>query len=103
MKPHNVLSKITQYGILKERQAEIITDGIRSLILEANGYKTKVFEFIPTEHTPKNIIIVGIKRENVDTQEEETLDQIENIKKTYGIDYHYLEKLLEGEGNKSTI
>ena len=29
--------------------------------MEAFGYKTKVFEFISTEHTPKNVLIVGIK------------------------------------------
>lgn len=40
-------------GILEERQAEIITDGIRALLMEANGYKSQVFEFISSEHTGK--------------------------------------------------
>ncbi|MBK9335602.1 MAG: methyltransferase [Lewinellaceae bacterium] len=40
--------------------AEIVTDGIRALLLEANGYKTNVFEFISTEHTAKNVMITAI-------------------------------------------
>ena len=50
------LQPVLDFGIFKERQAEMITDTIRALIMEANGYKTKIFEFISTEHTGKNII-----------------------------------------------
>lgn len=85
------VNPILKHGILKERQAEIVTDTIRALLLEANGYKTKVFEFISTEHTAKNVMIVGerdgIKR--IDKQHE-----IATLKKTFGIQEHYLEKLL---------
>lgn len=61
MAPDNELKSITKHGILLERQAEMVTDAIRALLLEANGYKTKVFDFIATEHTPKNVMIVGTK------------------------------------------
>lgn len=89
----NVLSSLTKYGILKERQAVILTDGLRALILEANGYKTKVFEFISTEHTPKNIMIVAEKStEKIDKKV--ILKNIDDIKKMFGIEFHYLEKLL---------
>ena len=85
------MQAILRHGILEERQAELITDGIRSLLLEAHGYQTRVFEFISTEHTPKNLMIVGIKgRKN-----EEALKHVQAIKKDYGIGYHYLERLLE--------
>ena len=66
MEPDNALQSITKHGILLERQAEMVTDAIRALILEAFGYKTKVFDFISTEHTPKNVLIVGIKKEKND-------------------------------------
>ncbi|MCB0653738.1 MAG: SAM-dependent methyltransferase [Saprospiraceae bacterium] len=92
--PEDDLAQITRFGILKERQAEIITDAIRALFLEAYGYKTKVFEFIATEHTPKNILIVGTKQREMEEPDPEILQQIQNIKSTYGIEYHYLEKLL---------
>jgi hypothetical protein len=94
MNPTDDLNLITQFGILKERQAELLTDGIRALLLEAYGYKTKVFEFIATEHTPKNVLIVAVKQKNIKTLDIKILEKIENIKKIHGIEYHYLEKLL---------
>jgi len=93
--PVGNLSRITQFGILKERQAELLTDGLRALIMEAYGYKTNVFEFIATEHTPKNVLIVGIKQRELATPDPKVLEQIADIKKVYGIEYHQLEKLLE--------
>jgi len=94
IKPEDDLKLITQFGILKERQAELLTDALRALLLEAYGYKTKVFEFISTEHTPKNVLIVGVKQREVSEPDKKIMAQIENIKKTHGIDFHYLEKLL---------
>ena len=61
MAPTNALKLITKHGILLERQAEMVTDTIRALVLEAYGYKTKVFDFIEEEDTPKNVLIVGTK------------------------------------------
>lgn len=84
------MSAILKHGILEERQAELITDGIRALLLEAHGYKTKVFEFISTEHTSKNLMIVGTKSK----ANPEALQKIKAIKKEFGIGEHYLEKLL---------
>jgi hypothetical protein len=87
------LNNVTKYGILKERQAEIITDTLRALLLEASGYKTNVFEFISTEHTPKNVMIVGEKT-NDSPDVKKILDNIASIKKVFGIKSHYLETLL---------
>lgn len=91
----NELSYVVSHGILKERQAEIITDSLRALIMELFGYKTKVFEFISTEHTPKNLMIVGKKVENSDVNKNSILSNIAAIKDVYGIKKHYLETLLE--------
>ena len=90
----NELSHVVKYGILKERQAEIITDSLRALILEAYGYKTKVFEFISTEHTPKNVVIVGRKVHSNNPDKENILETVQAIKRIYGIEKHYLETLL---------
>ena len=89
----NELKTITKHGILEERQAEIITDGIRALILELHGYKTKVFEFIPTGHTPKNVMIVGRKISGKPVGREKIPGHISSIKELYGIKHHYLEDL----------
>lgn len=91
--PNMVLKELLKSGILLERQSEIVTDGLRALLLELSGYKTKVFEFIAAEHTSKNIMIVGIKS-NQSINKEQIIGQIQEIKKLYGIKFHYLETLL---------
>lgn len=93
MVPENDLRNITRHGILLERQAEIVTDAIRALILEAHGYKTKVFEFIATEHTPKNVLIVGTKTNRTELEKQENLDKVAGLKKLFNIKSHYLETL----------
>jgi SAM-dependent methyltransferase len=99
-KVKNDVSFLTKYGIFLERQAEMVTDGIRALILEYFGYKTKVFEFISDAHTPKNVLVVGVKRaESLKTKAEserqaEVLEKIKASKEYFGIGYHHLERLL---------
>ena len=89
-----MFSGILRHGIMLERTAETITDGLRSLLLEKSGYSTKLFEFIATEHTPKNNMLVGTRLENaVETTEVES--QIAEIKEFYGIKEQRLEKLLQ--------
>ena len=56
------LSAVLKYGLLKERIAALVTDGLRAEMLEQCGYDTQVLEFIDMEHTPKNILIRGVKR-----------------------------------------
>ena len=92
--PDKPLSNITKFGILKERQSETITDTIRAMIMEAYGYKTNVFEFIETEHTPKNVIIVGISNHTAEVPSQEIIGQIQQLKALFGIKKHHLEKLL---------
>lgn len=55
---------IFQYGIIKERSAALFTDAQRANLLESQGYKTQILEFIDMEHTPKNLLIRGIKQNN---------------------------------------
>jgi SAM-dependent methyltransferase len=55
------LGPILNYGILKERMAALATDGLRGKLLEMEGYKTQILEFIDMEHTPKNILIRAVK------------------------------------------
>ncbi len=85
---------ITRYGIFLERQAVMITDTIRALILEYFGYKTQVMEFIEMEHTPKNVLLVG-RRISKGTKDPKILQQIADLKARYGIERHYLETVLD--------
>lgn len=95
-KVKNDVSFLTKYGIFLERQAEMVTDGIRALILEYYGYKTKVFEFISDAHTPKNVLVVGVKNKDKGAKnKEEILQKIKETKAYFGIDYHHLERLMK--------
>jgi len=93
-KVDNELKEITQFGILEERQAEILTDTIRALVLESQGYKSQVFEFIADAHTHKNVMVVGTKKTKK-TDSKKYLNKIEELKNTFGIEYQYLEKKIK--------
>jgi hypothetical protein len=84
---------ITRYGIFLERQAVMLTDTIRALVLEYFGYKTQVMEFIEMEHTPKNVLLVGQKT-NKEPDKLMISKQISDLKQRYGIQNHYLETIL---------
>lgn len=94
-KTQNELDFLIKHGTFLERQAEMITDGIRALILEYCGYSTKVFEFISDVHTPKNVMIVGTKQKPSEVKNQDILDQIKSAKSFFGIKTHYLEKILK--------
>jgi SAM-dependent methyltransferase len=83
-----------EFGTLIERQAQLVTDRLRSLFLELHGYKTKVFEFIDAEHTDKNIMITAT-RTGKSVNKTAILQQIETLKQHYGIRWYYLEDLFQ--------
>ncbi|MCI8576360.1 MAG: SAM-dependent methyltransferase [Lachnospiraceae bacterium] len=64
-----LMKPVFQYGIIKERMAALYTDALRAQILESQGYRTQILEFIDMEHTPKNILIRAVrdgkKKDNV--------------------------------------
>jgi hypothetical protein len=95
MQPRNEMKPLLKHGILLERQAEMLTDGIRALLLEAEGYRTKVFEFVSTEHTAKNVMITAtMEQRKMNQRSQEALQQIADLKTAFGIREHWLEKLL---------
>ncbi|MBP5332520.1 MAG: SAM-dependent methyltransferase, partial [Lachnospiraceae bacterium] len=57
------LDPVLKYGIIKERMSALITDAMRAQMLEEQGYKTQILEFIDMEHTPKNLLIRAVKSE----------------------------------------
>ncbi|HVE60006.1 MAG TPA: SAM-dependent methyltransferase [Pyrinomonadaceae bacterium] len=94
--PPEMLKNILKHGVMLEREAESITDGIRALLLEKSGYSTKLFEFVSTEHTPKNNMIVGtLQKKKPDA--EKFAEQVRAIKDFYGIKEQRLENLLANE------
>lgn len=92
-----LLKPMLQYGLHLGQQAEMVTDSLRALFLEACGYETKVFEFISLEHTNKNKMILAVKRaEPVDPAQ--LLVKIQELKAFYNIQEHCLETLLQADG-----
>lgn len=82
-------------GILLERQAAMLTDGMRALLLEAEGYKTKLFEFIPLEHTAKNVMITAVRGR----KRAKALEEFRVLRKQFGVKKHYLRTLIK-QGKK---
>ncbi len=85
-----VLNPLFKYGLIKERMASLITDGLRAEYLEGQGYDCQILEFIDMEHTPKNILIRGIKS----GKKAQNVEQIEACKTLLNID-PILGRLLE--------
>ncbi len=76
------LKALTDYGIVKERMSALITDVTRAKLLELNGYKTQLLEFIDMEHTPKNILIRAVKRDkNINYKKQK--EELDNLKKEF--------------------
>ncbi len=80
------LAAVMKHGIMEERLAEWVTDGMRALHLEAAGYRTKIIEFVASEHTPKNLMIAAIR-----TGTPAGRDQLERFREFFGIRHHALD------------
>lgn len=89
------LQPMLQFGIHAGQQAEMLTDSLRALFLQAYGYETKVFEFISPEHTSKNKMILAIKKPHFKGIDQTILAQIDTLKSMYGIQSQMLEQLLQ--------
>lgn len=88
----DALRGLVKFGLLKQRQADLITDAARALLLEASGYKVKIIEFVSTEHTAKNILLVAIRSDDVNC--DAARRQYRALKAGAGFKTHRLEQLL---------
>ena len=100
MQMPSLLKPMLQHGIHLGQQAEMVTDGLRALLLEAHGYDAQVFEFVALEHTSKNKMILAVRRPGrqdtpqAQRRRADVLAQIAELKAFYGIREHCLETLL---------
>lgn len=86
-------SDILKHGIFNRRFCDILTDALRTLLLEANGYKVSVIEYTSPLDTPKNIMLKAIK---VADKNEKALSQYYALKDQFKV-YPTLEMLLNSE------
>ena len=96
LSPHP-LRPILQHGVHLGQQAEMLTDGLRAMLLDACGYDTQVFEFVALEHSQKNKMILAVKR-TPPRPSDAVWAQIDDIKSFYGVRDQCLEALLRAEG-----
>ena len=54
---NDLLRPLLRHGTLKERFVAEVTDAARARLLELAGYEVQVVEFVPLEHTPKNVLL----------------------------------------------
>ena len=95
LSPHPFKS-VFQHGIHAEQQAEMVTDSLRALLLEAQGYETQVFEFVSLEHTRKNKMILAVRRKSPGPADAKALAlaQVAELKRFFGVREQCLETLL---------
>ncbi len=95
--PAHPLHDLLRHGLFAERHAEMATDALRTLLLEAAGYKVRVVEFVAAEHTAKNVMLIATRRKNrLSPAQREQLDtRIAALKTFYGITQLHLERLLQ--------
>ncbi len=96
LRPAPVLAPALRHGIFQERHAEFVTDALRALLLEWAGYDTKVFEFISTDHTAKNVMIAATKRPGP-SRTEAAARAVRDLASFYGIKAHALARHLKFE------
>lgn len=74
-----VLAPIIRNGVFRARLNDLLTDGLRTLKLEAEGYKVSVIEYISPLDTPKNLLIRAERTEKENTKAREEYDELVNI------------------------
>ena len=62
LKKNHSLTALTEFGLLRYRFANDLTDALRSQFLKGHGYSVELKEITSTRTTPKNLIIVARKQ-----------------------------------------
>ena len=80
-----------KHGIVKEKLSTLLTDSVRSEVLEAFGYKSDIVEFISEENTPKNQLIRAYKTTN--NVDKNKLSNIEKFTSSLNVKMFLLEEV----------
>nr|WP_329717936.1 SAM-dependent methyltransferase [Caldimonas sp.] len=96
-----LLSGLLRHGVHLGQEAEMVTDSMRALLLETCGYEARVFEFVSLEHTSKNKMILGRRREPGGGNADRARAELDDLKSFYGIRAQRLETLLAGRAGES--
>ena len=87
------------HGLLKERMSALLTDAIRTEILERCGYEVDVIEFVDLSHTPKNLMLrCRLKQPRLPE-----LSQLQALQEQYGFQQTLLRLTTQRLGPKKTM
>ena len=78
-----------RHGVLRGRFADLLTDSLRALALEAFGYRAEVIEFVAAEHTTKNVMIRAARRppgRATDRARAEAADAFDELDGRWGVE-----------------
>ncbi len=94
-----LLQPMLRHGIHMAEQAEMLTDTLRAMLLQAEGYDAQVFEFVSPEHTSKNKMVLAVRRATKlpAAQRAALRAKVAELKAFYGVKEHYLESLLDAK------
>ncbi len=90
------LAAVLRHGLMAERMAEWATDGLRALVLEWAGYRTKVIEFVSGEHTAKNLMLAAVRSAEPpsEAQRARARGAIDAFRGFFAIERHALDAVL---------
>ena len=88
MKKGGELDLFLRHGIVRERMAALLTDEIRTLVLEDMGYKVDVIEFVDLDNSPKNLML---RARRTGRRSEKGRAQAREIAERYGFTQTLLE------------
>ena len=84
---------LLKHDTYKDRYSQMLTDALRGLLLESQGYRTRVMEFISDAHTHRNVMIVGIHAKDFAGRDTKRADAA-TLQRRYGVTQQTLERLL---------
>jgi hypothetical protein len=92
----HALADILRHAVYRERATETVTDAMRATLLEIAGYDVRVFEFVGSEHTAKNVMIAATKssRERGPEYVRDRRDSLACLARFYGIERQRLAVLM---------
>jgi Methyltransferase domain len=81
--PPTPFGLVAQHGILRERMADVLTDGLRAALLRQHGYRVDVVQFVGSKHTPRNVLLRAIRTGAPPS--EETQREYDDLVATWGV------------------
>ena len=72
----SLLAPLLRHGLAKERFAALVTDALRAQLLELHGYRAQLVEFVPLEHTAKNVLIRAVRSEPAGAEAQRAYEEL---------------------------